>query len=360
MGLYEIDKSYLHNAEQGPFFTGEIPERDWPSLEKYVDFLGFKVASRIGVPAGPLLNERWIKLAGQLGYDLPVYKTIRSQPYPGHPVPNILCVKVEQPLDLSRSVYPAFDQRPINDTVGITNSFGMPSRDHDYLRKDIPAANQTLQSGQLMIVSVVGTPKAGGTFADLIQDYSEAAQFAKECGAKVVEANLSCPNVSREEGSIYTNPEAIYSITSTLYKALRGTPLVLKVGNYTDQNQLKRCLLSAAKGGAQGFSGFNSVSMRALDQSGLPLLGKGRETSGICGGPIRQMALDFIRQARTIIDLERLGLTLIGVGGIVRPEHFDDFFNAGADFAMTATGMMWDPFLAMKYHNQETLCTQIH
>jgi dihydroorotate dehydrogenase len=45
-----------------------------------------------------------------------------------------------------------------------------------------------------------------------------------------------------------------------------------------------------------------------------------------------------------------LFLALLGCGGIMLPEHFDAFFEAGADVAMSATGLMWDPYLAMRYH----------
>ena len=35
------------------------------------------------------------------------------------------------------------------------------------------------------------------------------------------------------------------------------------------------------------------------------------------------------------------------------PEHFDAFLEAGADIATTATGMMWDPYLALRYHERK-------
>ena len=41
-------------------------------------------------------------------------------------------------------------------------------------------------------------------------------------------------------------------------------------------------------------------------------------------------------------------MKLMGTGGVTLPEHFDHFFKAGADVAMSAVGMMWDPYLAVK------------
>ena len=89
--IYDIFKTYLENANHGPFFSGEIPK--FEKVAKPVDFLGFKLNSPLGVPAGPLLNSKWIALAARLGFDLPTYKTIRSFSHLGHPLPNIVFVE---------------------------------------------------------------------------------------------------------------------------------------------------------------------------------------------------------------------------------------------------------------------------
>jgi hypothetical protein len=40
------------------------------------------------------------------------------------------------------------------------------------------------------------------------------------------------------------------------------------------------------------------------------------------------------------------------MGGITIPEHFNQFLNSGADIALSATGMMWNPYLAAQFHQQ--------
>ena len=37
---------------------------------------------------------------------------------------------------------------------------------------------------------------------------------------------------------------------------------------------------------------------------------------------------------------------IIGVGGVASPEDFFEYRNAGADIVMSATGAMWNPYLA--------------
>src|SRR6185503_12535815 len=96
--IYNIEKSYQENLEEGPFFTGSLPERRWPHPSQWYDFLGYKVASRIGVPAGPLLNANWVLLAARLGFDIVTYKTIRSQKQLAHPLPNMVYISSRRPL----------------------------------------------------------------------------------------------------------------------------------------------------------------------------------------------------------------------------------------------------------------------
>lgn len=339
--VFDPDKSYMDNAEFGPFFEGVYPERK--NTKKHADFLGFPLASRLGVPAGPLLNSRWISFAAKMGFDILTYKTIRSVSHPGHPLPNILYVKREG--DIAMQIK---DQPSVIDQLTITNSFGMPSRSPEYLLQDIEKANRSIGPNQIMIVSVTATPSDERSF---LHDFIETASLAKNAGAKLIEANFSCPNVGKKEGCLYMSPDAVLEYASKLVDAINPLPLILKVGKFQDEKQLHEVCVNAAKAGVRAISGLNSVSMRVVNDKKDPALGKHRETSGICGAGIRKDALEFTRMAHKIIRKEKLDLVLMGVGGIVLPEHFTEFFEAGADFALTATGMMWDPYLAFRYHN---------
>jgi dihydroorotate dehydrogenase len=240
--IYDIHKTYAENAAEGPFFNGKIPAR--PKGGKKIDFLGFPVHSRLGVPAGPLLNSKWVILAAKLGFDIPVYKTIRSFAHPGHQLPNVSFIdatgrRIDQPATL--------------DELTITNSFGMPSRSPEFLLEDIALANRSLAEGQVMIVSVVGTPNRGVSFAE---DFVRAAVLAREAGAKIIEANFSCPNVDKAEGILYNSPETVHEYARLLVKAIRPAPLILKVGLFPDLHLMKSVFLAAARAGVRGICGI--------------------------------------------------------------------------------------------------------
>lgn len=345
--IYDIEKTYLENAEEGPFFSGPFPKRVMPPKGEWVDFLGYKVATRLGIPAGPLLNSRWVDFAGKMGFDIVTYKTIRSQPHEGHPLPNVILI--DTPPNGSTKAYSLKNSLRNLEQLTITNSFGMPSRSPEYLLNDIARAKKALSPGQILVVSVVGTPSKDGSEKSFFNDFVKTALLAKEAGAEIIEANLSCPNVAKEEGCLYLSADKVFELSSNLVKAINGAPLILKVGLFPTDNAMKNAFVAAAKAGVRAISGINTINMEVLDETDRPALGASRKTSGVCGAAIREAALGFLRNAKSIIDEEKLDITLIGVGGITDASHFDLFREAGADFVQTATGMMWDPYIALRY-----------
>jgi dihydroorotate dehydrogenase len=351
--IYNIEKTYQENLEEGPFFTGTLPERVWPKIDQWYDFLGYKVASRIGVPAGPLLNANWVILAARLGFDIVTYKTIRSKKQVAHPLPNMVYISSKTAIRQGQGPETVVQSTLLPSSIeelALTNSFGIPSQPPEFLLEDIAKAKQALHPGQLMIVSVVGTPREG---EDFVEDFVKAARVAKEAGAEIIEADFSCPNVASKEGSLHLDPVAVEMISRAMVAELKDIPLIIKLGVIPTKERLKEVMIAAAKAGVRAICGINTVSKKVIKEDGTPALGKNRLTAGVCGGPIREEALHFMRMAHAVNKEEKLGLTLMLTGGAVLPEHFDLFLEAGADIAMSAVGMMWDPYLAARYHGMK-------
>jgi dihydroorotate dehydrogenase len=344
--IYDIKKTYEENAAFGPFFDQTVPLRTFPPEREWIDFLGVKVASPIGVAAGPLLNSKWIALSAALGFDIVTYKTIRSRAHPAHPLPNMIYVQREA-TRARQITTPAHDIAHL----GVTNSFGMPSKSAEFLMEDIPRAEASLQRGQAMIVSVVGSTHHQKSF---LEDFIDAALLAKNAGAKIIEANFSCPNVDKTAGCLYMTSETILEMGRQIVQAVHPIPVIIKMGLFPSLQAMRSSLVAAAKAGFRAIHGINTISSEVIDEKGNPALGKTRLTAGICGGQIRKEALQFIQDAAKIKKEEKLDLTILGVGGITLPEHFNLFLENGANSAMTATGMMWDPYLATRYHAKRT------
>ena len=87
---YDIGESYEWNYQHAPDSPpGAI---EVPTVPGEWTFCGLPVASPLGMPAGPLLNSRWIHYYAALGFDVLTYKTVRSRFRASYDPPNLLPV----------------------------------------------------------------------------------------------------------------------------------------------------------------------------------------------------------------------------------------------------------------------------
>ncbi len=351
---YDIHKSYDDNYAEGPFYEGDLPAS--PIGAPGYRLLDFPLYAPIGVPAGPLLNARWLALYAKLGFDAPVYKTVRSGPRECHPAPNCMVLKTPGSLTPDRfdeqlTAQAADADNP--DTVSITNSFGMPSKTPDTWMADMEQAAAACGNGQVFIASAVGTPQPGDGPKELASDFARTAAMTREAGAQIVEINLSCPNVASSEGSLFTDPEAARLMVRETATALSGTPLFIKLGYFIDE-RVQDEVVAACAPFVQGIAGINTLSFEVIDENGEQALpGAGRLRSGICGDAIRDCGLTQARRLAALRTRQRYDFALVGVGGVMTPAHVNDYLMAGVDLVMSATGAMWNPHLARQWREQQ-------
>lgn len=346
--FYDPKKTFDDNVQNGPFF--ETVEPYVNEGEPQYEFLGFPIYSPFGIAAGSLPTSRHTTAAFQLGYDVVVYKTQRAHEFPTNPFPNILPLDLDSDLTLERMKEPVvaakeFPNEPRK--LNITNSFGVPSPNPSVWTKDLPNAIAGAGKGQLLIMSVVGTIREGYGPEEYYDDFATAAKLAKDAGAKVVEINLSCPNVA-SEGVICYSSDAVYEICKRSKAALEDTPLVIKVGYYTPEQQpLLEEIVERIQPYVAAISAINTLAATVVDEHGEQALpGKGRLKSGVCGACIRWAGLDMVKRLDTLRKEKGYDYKIIGVGGVMTPEDFHACRNAGADVVQAVTAPMWHPELA--------------
>ncbi len=344
-GLYDVDRSFEDNYNEGPFYNGDFPDRIiLPQKTKIWDS---EVNSPVGVPAGPLPNSRWIETYFRLGYDVLVYKNVRSLEYPCHPAPNCRFVEESKQLfyeDIGGGLLTR-DAPDDMKHLSITNSFGVPSVPPSVWMGDVEKALSSAGKDQFMITGILGTP--GLEERDMIEDFGYVASMAKECGSKAVELNFSCPNVCTGEGSIYADPENSARISKVVKEAVGNMPVIIKIG-YLPYEQLK-AVIEQNLPYIDGVAGINTIPMKVRDADGTQALpGEGRLQSGICGSVIRDVSQLFTKDVVKI--RKELGgdFLIFGTGGIMEADDAIARLEAGADFAMMGTAAMWDAELAVK------------
>ena len=312
------------------------------------ELLGYPIASPIGVSACPLTTSDGIKNLATLGYDVITYKTIRSSYWPTTSS-TIYEVDIQAPLT-RKDFYATFricdQQNNQAQTKSLTNCYGNSSCDKETTIADIAQARSYLSEKQVLIVSIYGS---GHSDEQQINDFVAAARIAVAGGAHILEANLSCPNLTNNEYR-YKDANFVYHVCRAITAQFPLMPLIIKVGFFDTIKQTKEVLLAACAGGARGICGINTMPAHIVDASNNPAYGSTHTISGVSGAPLFNLMLEFVKNARTVIDQEKLPLTLLATGGITEPKDFDAALAAGADIALCATGAMKNKNLAVEYH----------
>lgn len=339
-------RSYEDNYEHGPFGAFADHHEYVQTGEPVHDFHGHKVYAPLGIPAGPLLNSAYCAAAFRKGFDIAVYKTVRSGVFPSHPFPNVLAIHPEGDLDFETLKQPVIADATYTEPLSITNSFGVPSKDPSVWQEDVRTAIAAAGKGQVLVLSFMGTMHPNQTQQEFVDDYVRAAKLAYETGAPVLETNLSCPNIGNE-GLVCYNLDITEQIAKGIRSVIGSAPLILKVGYYKDDADMEK-LAEIAHAYATGVSGINTLQAEVRDAAGNQALpgSPARLRSGVCGAGIKWAGLDFVRRMKAIKDARGFTFSLEGVGGVTVPEDYKEYRDAGADVVMSATGAMWNPYLA--------------
>ena len=345
--FYDPNRDWDDNFDNGPFFD-TIPELI-RSGEPNFNFLGHPIYLPFGIAAGTLPTSKHIAAAFQWGYDVNHYKTMRSVPFPVNQFPQMIPVEADEGVSLEQAEKGLVmaDEFPEDLTKLVaTNSFGNPGRGPEFWLDDMRKAVASTGKGQVMVASVVGTVQPGYSEDNYWQDFAETAKIAVDAGAKIIEINLSCPNVANE-GIICYTPKAVSSISERVKKAIGTTPLLIKIGYFTDEQQtMLEDIIADVDQYIAGVSLINTIPAKVYDKSGNQALpGKGRLSSGLVGAGIKWAGLDMVKRMDDLRHSYGYQYQIVGIGGVITPDDFFEYREAGADLVQACTGPMWNPNL---------------
>lgn len=355
--FYDATRTYDDNYENGPF--GIFADQTFvpPNPKNTATFMGFTVSIPFGIPAGPLLTSKFISGAWRCGFAIATYKTVRSDIYPCHPFPNVIKVKGSgSDIHPGDTVIGDLDMSSIDiEHDGITNSFAVPSKIPTVWQQDISDAVTAMKPGNVVIASFMGIKRDEMTLSDYVNDFVKACLLVKETGAPIMEVNFSCPNFGKE-GLICNDIETSTLILEGLHQAKGNVPLLVKIGYFVPEAQETfEKLLDAIQMYADGVEAINTIPAKVVDTDGKQLLPGSpvRLSSGTCGATIRWGGLEMaerIMEYKKRKDLK--DFSVVGVGGVVKPEDYFTYKKLGVDAVMSATGAMWRPTLALEIIEQ--------
>lgn len=344
--FYNPDKTYEENYNEGPFNAFADGKSFTSTGEPQYDFFTHKVYLPFGIPAGPLLNSTFIKAAFEKGFDLPMYKTVRTREHGCHPWPNLVPLKIDGNLTMERKAEGLVMADQYTDPVSTTNSFGVPSKSPDEWQPDMKVAVESARKGQVMIASFQGTNRGDGIEA-FVQDHVLGARLVKETGARLIEVNVSCPNEATTNLLCF-DTERVTEISWKIKQEIGDTPLFIKLAYFEDKEQLKRLVRNVGHI-VNGFSMINTIGAAVRKKDGTQALpGAGRLVSGVTGAPLKWAGLESVRYLKQFRDEFVYKYKIIASGGVTKPEDYTEYRNAGADAVMSAAGAMWNPYLAQE------------
>ena len=308
---------------------------------------GRPLNSSIGIAAGPLLNSKWVEAYARLGFDILTYATVRSSFQAAHALPNIRHVDNREQA--------AVVARPANNGgATIAVSLGEPSMEPDVWRKDLRRAKERIGRGQILIVSVIGTPRPGGDAEALSADYAQCAAWAAENGANAIEVQLATPDPFTEQ------PQMIYENVTLAARILYrtrtsvGLPVLARLGPFKTPRALHEIATRLAPW-AHGYVLVHSINRRVFDEKGGQAFeGAGRERADVVGAQTFTVAA---RQVAEMLAWRKAGAwdrAILAVGGISTVERARDVLREGADAVLVATAALFDPLFAARFRQIRT------
>lgn len=235
-----------------------------------------------------------------------VSKTITLEPRDGNPPPRLY----ETP-------------------AGLINSIGLPNKGlAGYLSDDLPALAQLPVP---LITNVMGSTH------DEVAALVEAVDA--EPAVAAVELNVSCPNV-KTGLDLGADPGELGRLVEHV-RPRTDKPLIVKLTPNTAD--VAAVAQAAEAGGADAVSLINTLRAMALHPDGSGEAWLGARTGGLSGPAVRAVAL-----AQVAAVAGRVGIPVVGMGGVQRGAHARSLLQAGATLVAVGTESFRDPAAAAR------------
>lgn len=166
-------------------------------------------------------------------------------------------------------------------------------------------------------------------------DYARlAARVDPLEGVAAVELNVSCPNVQKGGIEFGHDPDLLERLVRSV-RGATGKPIAVKLSpNVTSPAAIGE---AAKAGGADILSAINTLLGMAIDPyTRRPRLATTR--GGLSGPAIKPIAVRIVHDVAT-----KVGLPVIGIGGIETVDDVIEFLLAGASAVQVGTALFRDP-----------------
>lgn len=219
--------------------------------------------------------------------------------------------------------------RIVETAAGMLNAIGLQNIGIDeFLKEKLPYLRQ------------FNTPVIVNFFGDSIEEYVKAAgRLSSADGILGLEMNISCPNKEAGWSVFGTDPKITYNVVSSVRKVTDLTLIVKLSPNVTDIALMAK---TAEDAGADAVSLINTLTGMAIDiRTRKPKLANIR--GGLSGPAVKPVAVRMVWEC-----YQKIGIPIIGMGGIISADDAIEFMLAGASAVAIGTGNFINPGVTME------------
>ncbi len=221
-------------------------------------------------------------------------------------------------------------QRIIETECGMINSIGLENVGIErFLKEKLPV----LVSRNIdFAVNIAGSS---------IDEYITLADICEKNKIKMIELNVSCPNVQHGCLEFGTNEEVLKELVESVRNVFNGCLIIKLTPNVTSIENLG---IACQKAGADAVSAINTLKgtgIKLTFENGK--FKKEQVTGGYSGCGIKPAALGAVLRLKKVLDIP-----IIGMGGIYSLNDVFEFFAAGAEAVQIGTANFTYPDIAGK------------
>ena len=306
-------------CKEGPVFPAEILSFDPPPAKRAPLEAGLKPDLSVSI-AGVRFENPVIAASGTFGF---------GQNYRGLFDVNRLggiCSKgcTLEPKEGNPGV------RIVEVAAGDINSIGLenPGIPH-FIEHELP---EMLRLKPVAIANLAGSD---------LKSYVEGAKLLDKTDVRMIELNISCPNVKAGGMAFGMDVESASMVTAAVRKAT-SKPLMVKLS--PNAPDVVGVAMACVRSGADALSLVNTVQAVSINiETGKPMFKNVR--AGLCGPAIKPIALRFVYdvvEAMNALPAAKR-VPVVGIGGIATWQDAVEFIMAGASAVQVGTATFSNP-----------------
>lgn len=172
-----------------------------------------------------------------------------------------------------------------------------------------------------------------------VEDYLETVERLSDSDVvKMLEINVSCPNVKEGAIAFGQKADALFNITKEIKKVAKQ-PVIMKLSpNVTDITEMAK---AAEAAGSDAISLINTITGMKIDVNRRTFL-LANKTGGLSGPAIKPVAVRMVYQCANAVKIP-----IIGMGGIATGEDALEFLMAGATAVSVGAMNFVDPYATL-------------